>query len=143
MKNCWTFLFLLTLSPLLGSAQAPRYEVFKTLSGIYEITENSSLIIRCSNLNTSGSLIKKGLMPLELSTYRFKSEGDNAKLYTSESTYYSYDRSQISMYSNEKNPTRQDFQTYLFSQVRTVTYGPVLKDAKGFYYTTEVSFNLE
>ena len=47
------------------------------------------------------------------------------------------------MLSNEQNPSRQDYQPFWLSQVRTITYGPVRKNSDGLFYTTETSFNLE
>lgn len=136
-------LLILILIPFIALSQSRRSEVYNTLSEIYEISENSSLIIKTSPSSTQMSLIDKGLMPFEIGVYRFESEGDHARLYTATETYYSYDRSLISQYSNEQNQSRQDYVTYLFSQVRTVTYGPVLKNPEGFYYTVVTSFNLE
>lgn len=131
------------LTPFIALSQARRSEVYNTLSKVYEITENSSLIIKTSPNSTQRSLIAKGLMPLEIGVYRFNSEGDHARLYTATETFYSYNRSLISQYSNEQNQSRQDYETYMFSQVRTVTYGPVFKNPKGLYYTVTTSFNLE
>ena len=143
MKKNIIFFLIFILLPFTALTQSRRSEVYNTLSEIYEISENSPLIIKTSPSSTQMSLIDKGLMPFEIGVYRFKSEGDHARLYTATETYYSYDRSLISEYSNEKNPSRQDYVTYLFSQVRTVTYGPVLKNTEGLYYTVVTSFNLE
>ena len=47
------------------------------------------------------------------------------------------------MRSNEQNPLRQDYQPFWLSQVRTITYGPVMKNSDGYFYTIETTFNLE
>ena len=143
MKNYRLILLILVFTPFISFSQSTRSEVYNTLSQIFEITKNSSLVIETSNMKLHGSLISKGLAPLEIGVYRFRDEGSSAKLFTATETYYSPDRDLISMYSSEQNKKRQDYQPYIFSQVRTVTYGPVLKDSNGLYYTVTTSFNLE
>tara|TARA_A100001011_G_scaffold340560_1_gene372799 strand:- start:321 stop:743 length:423 start_codon:yes stop_codon:yes gene_type:complete len=136
-------LIILFLAPLISTGQSLRYEVYNKISQVFEVVENSALIIKTSNLNTEKSMINKGIVPLTISIYRFKKEGNNAPLYTVADTHYSLNRRVISMRSNEQNPSRQDYQPFWLSQVRTITYGPVRKNSEGFFYTTETSFNLE
>ena len=136
---------ILLLAPFIALSQATRSEVLEQVLIVSEVTENSSLIIKTSNFNKYRNLVDANIIPLEIGIYRFKSKGNNAKLYTVTETYYSYDRNLISKYSNEneQNPSRKDYTTFWLSQVRTVTYGPVLKNSDDIYYTVTTSFNLE
>ena len=131
------------------SGQSTRNKVYEALlqlknGGSIEIVENSSLIIKTvTNYNNNKILVDNGIMPYEVTIYRFKKEGNFEPLYTVSSTYYSKNRRTISMYSNESEPSRKDYETYMFSQTATYTHGPVLSDNNGLYYTTETIFNLE
>ena len=136
-------LLLLLLVPMFLFGQSLRYEVYNKISRVFEVVENSALIIETSNLNVDKFMINKEIVPLTISVYRFKNEGSNAPLYTVTDTHYSLNRKIISMRSNEQNPLRQDYQPFWLSQVRTITYGPVMKNSDGYFYTIETSFNLE
>ena len=138
-------LLILTIavSPFLASAQSLRYEVEKQVSILYDIVESSSLIIKTSNLDKDKELIQAGMRPLIIGVYRFEKEGMNQPLLTVEETYWHKDRSLISKYSNEKNPKREDYATFWLSQIATFTWGPVLQDNDGIYFTKQTIFNLE
>ena len=136
-------LLLLLLVPMFLFGQSLRYEVYNKISRVFEVVENSALIIETSNLNVDKFMINKEIVPLTISVYRFKNEGSNAPLYTVTDTHYSTNRKTVSMYSNEQNPLRQDYQPFWLSQVRTITRGPVMKNSDGYFYTIKTSFNLE
>jgi len=135
--------YALTLFSLISYSQSKRSEVIEKVSTIYEIIENTSLAIKTSNYNNDKILINNGIFPLIIGTYRFKEEGLNALLSTATDIYYSKDRSLVSKYSNEQNPKRIEYETFWLSQVSTHTYGDVLKNNDGLYYTKQVWFNLE
>ena len=136
-------LVILFLGPLISTGQSLRYEVYNKISQVFEVVENSALIIKTSNSNIDKSMISNGIVPFTISVYRFKNEGSNAPLYTVTDTHYSTNRKTVSMYSNEQNPLRQDYQPFWLSQVRTITRGPVMKNSDGYFYTIKTSFNLE
>lgn len=136
-------LYSLFLIPFIGFGQSIRSEVYNTLNQVYDIVENSALIIKTSNSSKEASLIEKGISPLEISIYRFKKEGNNAPLYSVQSTYYSFDRRIISMRSNEQNPSKKDYQPFWLSQVSSITTGPVIETGDGLFKTEEMRFNLE
>ena len=142
MKKYIVLIILLNVS-LICSAQSKRNEVIEKISIVYEIIENSSLLIKTSNFNQSKELIQAGVSPMIIGSYRFEKEGSNQPLVTVEEIYYHKDRSLVSQYSNEQNPKRSDYQTFWLSQVATHTYGDVLKNKNGLYLTRQVWFNLE
>ena len=142
MKRC-IFPFALIIFSLFSSAQSKRSEVIKKINVVYEVIENTSLVIKTSNFNNDKTLIEAGVFPTIIGTYRFEKEGSNALLTTVEEIYYHKDRSLVSQYSNEQNPKRSDYQTFWLSQVATHTYGDVLKNNNGLYLTKQVWFNLE
>ena len=78
-----------------------------------------------------------------ISTYGFEKEGSNQPLVTVEDIYYHTDKLLVSKFSNEQNPKRQDYETFWLSQIATHTYGDVLQNSEGLYYTIQVWFNLE
>lgn len=141
LKNI--LLIILTNIHLICLAQNSRVEVIKKISIVYDITENSSLVIKTSNFNKEKKLIQAGIMPLVLGTYRFEKEGLNQPIKTVEEIFFHTDRSIISMYSNEKEPKREDYVTFWLSDIATHIYGNVLQNSEGLYYTKQVWFNLE
>jgi len=147
MRKFILFITLICVSlicvSLICSGPLTRNEVIKKISIVYEITENSSLVIKTSNFNKSKKLIQAGISPLEIGTYRFEKEGSNQPLLTVEEIFYHTDRSLISKYSNEQNLKREDNVTFWLSQIATHTYGDVLQNSEGLYYTKQVWFNLE
>ncbi|MDA9363324.1 hypothetical protein N9R11_03870 [Polaribacter sp.] len=133
----------LTFFALISYSQSNRSEVIEKVSTVYDITENTSLVIKTANYNNDKLLIENGIFPLIIGTYTFKEVGLNALLSTATEVFYSKDRSLVSKYSNEQNPKRLEYVTFWLSQVATHTYGDVLKNKDGFYYTKQVWFNLE
>ena len=129
--------------PIFCSAQSLRHEVKEAVSLIYDVIESSSLIIKTSNYEQSKQLIEAGISPLNIGVYRFQKEGMMQPLLTVEDTFYHYDRALVSKYSNEQNPKRLDYQTFWLSQIASHTYGPVLQNSEGVYFTTQTYFNLE
>ena len=142
MKNNIVLIILINVS-LICSAQSTRNEVIEKISIVSEIIENSDLIIKTSNFNQDKEFIEAGIFPLIISTYGFEKEGSNQPLVTVEDIYYHTDKLLVSKFSNEQNPKRQDYETFWLSQIATHTYGDVLQNSEGLYYTIQVWFNLE
>tara|TARA_B110000908_G_C9972293_1_gene321698 strand:+ start:108 stop:536 length:429 start_codon:yes stop_codon:yes gene_type:complete len=142
MKNNIVLIILINVS-LICSAQSTRNEVIEKISIVSEIIENSDLIIKTSNFNQDKEFIEAGIFPLIISTYGFEKEGSNQPLVTVEDIYYHTDKLLVSKFSNEQNPKRQDYETFWLSQIATHTYGDVLQNSEGLYYTKQVWFNLE
>lgn len=124
-------------------SQNTRSEVKEKITIVYDIIEDEPLYIKTSNFEKSKDLINAGISPITIVIYRFEKTGNNAPIYLVEETHYHTDRDLISRYSNEQNPKRKDFESYWLSQIATHTYGDVLKNSDGLYYTTQVYFNLE
>ena len=145
MKNNIVLIILIILInvSLICSAQSTRNEVIEKISIVSEIIENSDLIIKTSNFNQDKEFIEAGIFPLIISTYGFEKEGSNQPLVTVEDIYYHTDKLLVSKFSNEQNPKRQDYETFWLSQIATHTYGDVLQNSEGLYYTKQVWFNLE
>ena len=142
MKNNIVLIILINVS-LICSAQSTRNEVIEKISIVSEIIENSDLIIKTSNFNQDKEFIEAGIFPLIISTYGFEKEGSNQPLVTVKDIYYHTDKLLVSKFSNEQNPKRQDYETFWLSQIATHTYGDVLQNSEGLYYTKQVWFNLE
>jgi len=142
MKNNIVLIILINVS-LICSAQSTRNEVIEKISIVSEIIENSDLIIKTSNFNQDKEFIEAGIFPLIISTYGFEKEGSNQPLVTVKDIYYHTDKLLVSKFSNEQNPKRQDYETFWLSQIATHTYGDVLQNSEGLYYTIQVWFNLE
>lgn len=123
-------------------SQNTRREVRAKVSQVHEIIEDNSQYIKTSNFETEKELIMRGISPICISTYRFESSSEYAKLKVVEEIYFHSDRKLISLYSSEKNPRRTDYTSYWLSQVATHTYGDVTYH-DGMYYTTQSWFNLE
>ena len=99
-------LLILLFFPLVSFGQSLRYEVYNKVSQVFEVVENSDLIIKTSNLNSDKSMINKGIVPLTISIYRFKKEGNNAPLHTVTDTHYSLNRKLISPEIYQKSDLR-------------------------------------
>ena len=140
-----TFLILFFINSIVTSfSQLTRKEAIAKISPIYSsVLKNSALIYEADNSITSEKLIQNGLAPYTVIILRFEREGENEKLKTVEEYYYHSNRRLVSLYSNEENVEREDYKPFWLSDVASHTYGKVIKDNKGNYYTRQVWFNLE
>ena len=144
-------LLLLLLIPSLCFSQMTRPEVLIKLEEhekyeIEQIIENTSMIIVTNNLfgEVNIDAINYGVAPIQETTYQFWDDQQNSKLKTVTTIYSHKIRRVVSSYSNERQPKREDYVGYIFSEVRTIVRGPVEYDSQSEkYFTREVSFNLE
>ena len=64
--------YSLTFFALISYSQSNRSEVIEKVSTVYDITENTSLVIKTANYNNDKLLIENGIFPLIIGTYTFK-----------------------------------------------------------------------
>ena len=139
-------IILLFFVPVLCFGQMSRTEVINKLKEWerYEIEQieeiSSARIVTNNQIGDNIFMINNGIYPYSKTIFLF-SQG---KLESVTTTYSHPDRSVISLYSNENQPTNEYFQPYIFSNTRNISRGPVEFDSRtGRYFTRESNYNLK